>query len=64
VEWRANATGKGFSLDLDSTNSTRPRQREVLIKFCRKSKIDEALRPFKKIYLEVVHQIIDHLRNQ
>ncbi len=41
--------------------ATRPRQREVLIEFYRKGKVDEALRAFKKIYLEVVHQIIDHL---
>jgi GntR family transcriptional regulator, trigonelline degradation regulator len=41
--------------------ATRPRQREVLIEFLREGKVDEALRAFKKIYLEVVHQIIDHL---
>ena len=39
----------------------RPRQREVFIEFYRKGKVDEALRAFKKIYLEVVYQIIDHL---
>jgi DNA-binding GntR family transcriptional regulator len=39
----------------------RPRQREVLIEFYRKGKVDEALRAFKKIYLEVVQQIIGHL---
>jgi len=44
--------------------ATRPRQQEVLIEFCRKGKVDEALRSFKKIYLEVVHQIIDHLHAQ
>jgi hypothetical protein len=33
----------------------------VLIEFLREGKIDEAVRAFKKIYLEVVHQIIDHL---
>lgn len=41
--------------------ATRPRQREVLIELYRHGKIDEALRAFKKIYLEVVHQIIEHL---
>jgi DNA-binding GntR family transcriptional regulator len=41
----------------------RPRQREMLIEFLRKGKVDEALRSFKKIYTEVVHQIIDHLEN-
>jgi DNA-binding GntR family transcriptional regulator len=40
----------------------RPRQREVLIEYYRKGKVDEAVRAFKKIYLEVVHQIIDDLR--
>jgi DNA-binding GntR family transcriptional regulator len=42
--------------------ATRPRQREVLIEFLRKGEVDEAVRAFKKIYLEVVHQIVDHLR--
>jgi DNA-binding GntR family transcriptional regulator len=42
--------------------ATRPRQREVLIEFLRKGRVDEALRAFKKIYLEVVTEIIDHLR--
>jgi DNA-binding GntR family transcriptional regulator len=41
--------------------ATRPRQREVLIEFYRKGEVDEALRAFKKIYLEVVHRMIDHL---
>jgi DNA-binding GntR family transcriptional regulator len=44
--------------------STRPRQREVLIEFYRKGKVDEALRAFKKIYLEVVYQITEHLRTR
>jgi DNA-binding GntR family transcriptional regulator len=42
--------------------ATRPRQREVLIEFYRKGKVDEAVRAFKKIYSEVVHQIINHLQ--
>jgi DNA-binding GntR family transcriptional regulator len=41
----------------------RPRQREVLIEFLREGKVEDAIRAFKKIYLEVVHQIIDHLRS-
>ncbi len=41
--------------------ATRPRQREVLIEFYRKGKVDEALRAFKKTYLEVVHQVMDNL---
>jgi hypothetical protein len=43
---------------------TRPRQREVFIEFCRKGEVDEAVRDFKKIYLEVVHRIIDHLKTE
>jgi DNA-binding GntR family transcriptional regulator len=41
--------------------ATRPRQQEVLIEYYRKGNVDEALRAFKKIYLEIVQQIIDHL---
>jgi hypothetical protein len=33
----------------------------VLIEFLREDKVDEAVRAFKKLYLEVVHQIIDNL---
>ena len=43
--------------------ATRPRQREVLIELYRKGKVDEALRAFKKIYLDMIHQVIDHLRS-
>ena len=42
--------------------ATRPRPREALFEFLREGKVDEALRAFKKIYLEVVHRIIDHLQ--
>jgi DNA-binding GntR family transcriptional regulator len=41
--------------------ATRPRQREVLIEFYRKGKVDEALRAFRKTYLDVIHQVIDNL---
>jgi DNA-binding GntR family transcriptional regulator len=41
--------------------ATRSRQREVLIEFLRKGEVDEAVRAFKKIYLGVVHRIMDHL---
>jgi hypothetical protein len=34
----------------------------VLIEFLRKGEVDEAVRAFKKLYLEVVHQIIDRLQ--
>jgi DNA-binding GntR family transcriptional regulator len=44
--------------------ATRPRQREALIEFLRKGEVDEAVRAFKKIYLEVVHRIIDHLESE
>jgi DNA-binding GntR family transcriptional regulator len=39
----------------------RPRQREVLIEIYRNGKIAEAFRAFKKIYLEIVDQVVDHL---
>ena len=41
----------------------RPRQRELLIEFLREGKIDEAVRSFNNTYMEVVRQIIDHLRS-
>jgi DNA-binding GntR family transcriptional regulator len=44
--------------------ATRPRQREALIEFLRKGEVDEAIRAFKKLYLEVVHRIIDHLESE
>ena len=43
--------------------ATRPRQRETLIELYRKGKIDEALRVFKKTYLETIHQMIAHLQS-
>jgi DNA-binding GntR family transcriptional regulator len=51
-------------LKLFPTPETRPRQREVLIEIYRKGEITEALLAFKKIYLEVVDQLIDHLKSQ
>ena len=42
---------------------TRPRQREVLIELYRKGKTDEAFRAFKKIYSEIIDEIIDHLHS-
>jgi DNA-binding GntR family transcriptional regulator len=44
--------------------ATRPRLREILIELYQKGKVDEALRAFKKIYLGVTQQVIDHLRAQ
>jgi DNA-binding GntR family transcriptional regulator len=44
--------------------ATRPRQREVFIEFLRKGEADEAVRAFKKLYLEVVDRIIDHLKTE
>jgi DNA-binding GntR family transcriptional regulator len=44
--------------------ATRPRQQEVLIEFLRKGEVDEAVRAFKKPYLEVVHRIIDYLKTE
>ena len=50
-----------LAVRLFSNAASRRRQQEVLIEHYRKGKVDEALRAFKKIYLEVVHQITDHL---
>jgi DNA-binding GntR family transcriptional regulator len=43
---------------------TRPRQREVLIEIYRKGKIAEAFRAFKKVYLQMVEEVIGHLKSQ
>ena len=51
-------------LQLFPTPATRPRQREVLIELYRKGKITEAFQAFRKIYLEVIDQILDHLKSQ
>jgi len=40
---------------------SRPRQHEALIELYRKGEIAEALRAFKKIYLEIVDRVVDHL---
>jgi hypothetical protein len=42
----------------------RPRQQGVLIEIYRKGKVAEAFRAFKKIYLEIVNEVIDHLKSQ
>src|SRR5215470_20085611 len=44
--------------------ATRPRQREVFIEFLREGKVDEPVRAFKKLYLEVAHRIVDHLKTE
>jgi DNA-binding GntR family transcriptional regulator len=44
--------------------AARPRLREILIELFRKGKVDEALRAFKKAYLDLTHQMIDYLRAQ
>ena len=43
---------------------TRPRQRETLIEIYRQGKIAEAFQAFKKLYMEVVDHLIDHLKSQ
>jgi DNA-binding GntR family transcriptional regulator len=50
-------------LKLFPDQASGPRQREALIEFLRKGEVDEALRAFKKLYLEVVHQIINYLKS-
>jgi hypothetical protein len=42
----------------------RPRHRELLLEIYRKGKIAEAFRAFRKIYLEVVDVVIDHLKTR
>ena len=51
-------------MEIFPTPATRPRQREVLIEMYRKGKIAEAFHVFKKSYLEIVDQIIDHLNSR
>jgi DNA-binding GntR family transcriptional regulator len=51
-------------MEIFPTPATRPRQREVLIEMYRKGKIAEAFHVFKKSYLEIVDQIIDHLKSR
>jgi hypothetical protein len=60
---RPNDAVDPLYLKVFPTPDTRPRQREVLIEIYRKGEITEALRAFKKIYLEVVDQLIDHLKS-
>jgi DNA-binding GntR family transcriptional regulator len=40
------------------------RPSEILMEMYRKGKIAEAFRAFKKIYLEIVAEVIDHLKSQ
>ena len=51
-------------LELFPTPESRPRQQEVLIDIYRKGKIDEAVRAFRRIYLEIVDQIIEYLNTR
>ena len=46
------------------TPESRPRQREVLIELYRNGKIAEAVEAFRRLYLEVVDQFVDHLNTQ
>jgi DNA-binding GntR family transcriptional regulator len=50
--------------ELYPTPDSRPRQHEALIDFYRKGDTAEALRAFKKIYLEIVDRVVDHLEGQ
>src|ERR1700757_4557917 len=51
-------------VELYPTLEGRPRQHETLIEIYRKGQIAEALRAFKKIYLEMVDDIVAHLEAQ
>src|SRR5215469_979982 len=50
-------------LELYPTPDRRPRQHEALIENYRKGKMAEAFQAFKKIYLKMVDQLIDHLNS-
>jgi DNA-binding GntR family transcriptional regulator len=50
-----------LTLKLYPDPKVRPRQREKLIEFYRKGKVDEALVAFKKPYFEIVHRIIEYV---
>jgi DNA-binding GntR family transcriptional regulator len=50
--------------ELYPTPDCRPRQHEALLEWYRKGQFAEALRAFKKIYLEIVDCIVDHLEAQ
>jgi DNA-binding GntR family transcriptional regulator len=50
-------------LELYPTPEVRPRQHEALIENYRKGKIAKAFQAFKKIYLKMVDQLIDHLNS-
>ena len=52
-----------FFLKVFPAPETRPRQREAFIENYRKGKIAEAFQAFKKIYLKMVDQLIDHLNS-
>ena len=51
-------------LKLFPTPETRPRPGERLIEIYRKGKIAEAFQAFKKIYLEIVDAVTDHLKSE
>ena len=51
-------------LELYPTPESRPRQHEALIEIYRKGEIAEALRAFKKIYLEMVDDMVARLQAQ
>src|SRR5262249_2044822 len=51
-------------LELYPTPESRPRQQEALVELYRKGEIAEALRAFKKIYLEIIDRVINHLNTR
>jgi DNA-binding GntR family transcriptional regulator len=46
------------------TPETRPQHHQALIELCRQGKVVEALRAFRRIYLEATRQVIAHLQKQ
>jgi DNA-binding GntR family transcriptional regulator len=53
-----------LSASAASVSESRPRQHEALIELYRKGKFEEAFRSFKKIYLKIVGDAVDHLEAQ
>jgi DNA-binding GntR family transcriptional regulator len=51
-------------LKLFPTPGTRPRPSEILMELYRKGRIAEAFRAFKRIYLEIVDEVVGHLESQ
>jgi DNA-binding GntR family transcriptional regulator len=52
------------TLKLVPNSAARPQMCEMFVELLKKGKVDEALRTFKKAYLEITHKVIESLRAQ